>query len=365
MECRLDVMTERVTSAFRVLMVHDRPLVVDVSAYTPPLDGWFEPEHPFPVLRQTSWQQQFWRLAAEPNLRDVTIDQCGRIWVDRGHTMVEEHWWGPPPTAEELSDFAIDLVAAGGRHIDSASPVVDVVLTELGGLRVHAVLPPISAGGAVISLRRPVLQPTGLAALGADCVPAALTDWLREQFLARNNLLICGASGSGKTTLLAALLAELPETERIIAIEDIPELNVPRGNYVQLCARQANSEGAGSVSTSALLVEALRMRPDRIVLGELRGAEFADLLTALNTGHNGGATSCHASSLETVPARLEALGALAGLGREAVAQQVIGAIHYVIQLERVEGVRRVAAVGRFRMLDERLSIERLAIAGAR
>jgi pilus assembly protein CpaF len=167
----------------------------------------------------------------------------------------------------------------------------------------------------------------------------------------RQNLLISGASGSGKTTLLGALLGAAAPSERIVAIEDVAELRVAHPHFVSLEARQANLEGAGQLGLERLVREALRMRPDRLVLGECRGAEIRELLAALNTGHDGGAGTLHANSLGDVRARIEALGALAELGPTAIARQTVSAIGAVLHLERVDGVRRVAELGRFELDD--------------
>jgi pilus assembly protein CpaF len=162
-------------------------------------------------------------------------------------------------------------------------------------------------------------------------------------------LLITGAGGSGKTTLLAALLSTADPGDRIIAIEDVSELRVAHPHFVSLEARQANLEGAGQLGLGRLVREALRMRPDRLVLGECRGAEVRELLAALNTGHDGGAGTLHANSLQDVPARIEALGALAGLTPTAIARQTVSAIGAVLHLERDRGSRRLAQMGRFEL----------------
>lgn len=164
---------------------------------------------------------------------------------------------------------------------------------------------------------------------------------------ARWNLLITGAGGSGKTTLLGAILGCAPAHERIVAIEDVGELRPAHPHVVSLESRQPNLEGAGGIGLDRLVREALRMRPDRLVLGECRGAELRELLSALNTGHDGGAGTLHANSLSDVPARLEALGSLSGLGPEAIARQTVSAIDLVLHLERQGGRRRLAAFGRF------------------
>ena len=173
----------------------------------------------------------------------------------------------------------------------------------------------------------------------------------------RTNILITGAGGSGKTTLLSAILAGAPKTERIVAIEDVAELRVTHPHFVSLESRQANLEGVGEIGMDRLLREALRMRPDRLVLGECRGGEIREMLAALNTGHDGGAGTLHANSLSDVPARLEALGALAGMSSFAIARQAVSAIGLILHLEHRNGVRRLAEVGRLVMgSNDRLSV---------
>jgi len=218
---------------------------------------------------------------------------------------------------------------------------------------VHAVLPPVSSTGTLLSIRLPRAERLSLDALAAGGLfgqGEAATDRLgrlRAAVHDRENLLVTGAAGSGKTTLLAALLGEAPATERIVAIEDVAELRIDHPHVVALESRQANLEGAGRIGLDSLLREALRMRPDRLVLGECRGVEIRELLAALNTGHDGGAGTLHANSLADVPARLEALGALAGMSPAAVARQTVSAINLVLHLERRGGQRRLAQVGRF------------------
>ena len=170
-------------------------------------------------------------------------------------------------------------------------------------------------------------------------------------------MLVTGAGGSGKTTLLGAMLSEAAGAERIVTIEDVAELRIRHPHVVALEARQANAEGAGAIGLEQLVREALRMRPDRLVLGECRGAEVRELLAALNTGHDGGAGTLHANSLDDVPARLEALGALAGLTPEALARQAVSAIDAVLHVER-DGCRRrrVAAIGELGLAGDRLVV---------
>ncbi|HEX6954003.1 MAG TPA: ATPase, T2SS/T4P/T4SS family, partial [Agromyces sp.] len=197
-----------------------------------------------------------------------------------------------------------------------------------------------------------------LAALArAGVVDAAREEILRRAIVERRNLLVTGAGGTGKTTLLGALLAEAPHRERIVLLEDVAELRLDHPHVVALEARQANLEGSGRIGLDVLLREALRMRPDRLVVGECRGPELRELLAALNTGHDGGAGTLHANSLDDVPVRLEALGATAGMTAEAVARQAASAFDLVVHLERVDGRRRVAQVGRLGLRDGALEVQ--------
>jgi pilus assembly protein CpaF len=220
------------------------------------------------------------------------------------------------------------------------------------------VLPPISTAGTLLSVRIPRAAGhslDGLARLGMlDEVQLAR---VRHAVAERENLLITGAGGTGKTTLLAALLGEAPPHERIIVIEDVGEAVIVHPHVVSLEARQPNLEGAGRIGLDALVREALRMRPDRLVVGECRGAELRELLSALNTGHDGGAGTMHANSLADVPARLEALGASAGLSVDAVARQAASAFDLVLHLERRGGERRLASMGRLVLDHDRLAVE--------
>jgi pilus assembly protein CpaF len=291
----------------------------------------------------------------DPTVTDVFVNGDDGMFVDRGHGAEPVvHWRASEADVREL---AITLIALGGRHLDDASPCVDVRLD--GGIRVHAVLPPLARDGTMISIRVPRAHAWGLDGLAeAGALDAATGDRLRELIRARENILITGAAGTGKTTLLGALLSCVPEAERIVTIEDVAELQIDHPHHVALEARQANLEGAGGIGLARLVREALRMRPDRLVVGECRGEEVRELLGALNTGHDGGAGTVHANGLHDVPARLEALGALAGLGDRALARQVVSAIGWVVHLERDgSGRRRVAAAGRPVLRKGRLGME--------
>ena len=293
-------------------------------------------------------------FAAAGPVTDLFVNGAFGLWIDRGAGAERAAAWSADEA--EVRALAVRLIARGGRHIDEATPAVDVRLGH--GIRVHAVLPPVSSSGTLISVRVPRAAGFSLAALArAGMLDAAQEARLRDAVAARENLLVTGAGGTGKTTLLSALLGEAPARERIVVIEDVAELQVGHQHVVALEARQANLEGSGRVGLDALLREALRMRPDRLVVGECRGAELRELLAALNTGHDGGAGTLHANSLADVPARLEALGSIAGLSPDAVARQTVSAFDLVLHLERAGGKRRLAQLGRFRQDGDRLAVE--------
>lgn len=292
---------------------------------------------------------------ADERVTDVFVNGSAGLFVDRGAGAERVAEWAA--SEREVRDLAVRLVAGGGRHLDDQSPCVDVRLGS--GIRVHAVLAPVATGGTALSIRIPRVRAADLDALCAlGSLDRAGRDWLEGVVRARENLLITGGTGTGKTTLLAAMLAHVPAAERIVTIEDVAELRPRHPHHIALEARQANLEGVGGISVSRLVRESLRMRPDRLVVGECRGEEVRDLLTALNTGHDGGAGTLHASGLDEVPARMEALGALAGMDPPALARQVVSAFAHVLHLERdAAGVRRLARVGRFVLRSERLAIE--------
>ena len=278
-------------------------------------------------------------LLRDPRTTDVLVGGGGAVWVDRGR--------GLEPAAVRFPDeaavrrLAQRLALAAGRRLDDASPFVDGWLAD-AGVRLHAVLPPIAADGTCLSLR--VLRPathdlTALRRLGTvDATGEAL---LRAVLAARLALLVSGGTGTGKTTILGALLSAVDPRERIICVEDAQELAPRHPHVVRLVSRPANIEGAGGVVLRDLVRQALRMRPDRLVVGEVRGAEVADLLSALNTGHDGGAGTVHANSVREVPARLEALAAVGGMPRVALHSQLAAAVQVVLHMRRLDGGARV------------------------
>ncbi len=288
--------------------------------------------------------------AADPRATDVFLAPDGTVWSDRGAGAERVPGVRLEPAAAR--ELAVGLINAGGRHVDEATPCTDVRLGE--GMRVHVALPPISWAGTAVSVRLPRVQRVTLSASGVDDATIVA---LSEALLERRTVLFTGATGSGKTTLLAAWLSEADPADRIVIIEDVAEAPLAHPHVVALECRQPNMEGAGGVDLAQLVREALRMRPDRLVVGECRGAEIREFLAALNTGHRGGAGTLHANSLADVAARLEAVGMIAGLSPEALARQALSGIDLVVHLERDRDGSRRASLGRF-SLDAR---ERLAV----
>lgn len=291
----------------------------------------------------------------DPLVTDVFVNGSDGLFIDRGDGAQRAQGWAA--SEKEVRDLAVALIGAGGRHLDDQSPCVDVRLAS--GIRIHAVLSPVATGGTAVSVRIPRIRAADLGTLaGLGAFDPRRRTWLEQLVADRANILITGGTGTGKTTLLSALLHAVPPTERIVTIEDVAELRPGHPHHVALEARQSNLEGAGSITLARLVRESLRMRPDRLVVGECRGEEVRELLSALNTGHDGGAGTLHASGLVDVPARLEALGALAGMDATALARQVVSAFTVVVHLARgTDGVRRIAHAGRFRLHEDRLGIE--------
>jgi pilus assembly protein CpaF len=280
-------------------------------------------------------------LLALPGVTDVLVNGPDDVYVDTGDGLrtVPIHF----ESDDEVRRLAVRLAASVGRRLDDASPFVDARMAD--GTRVHAILGSLADAGTCVSLRIPARVRLTLDdwVASGSCHPE-VADVLRRMVASRVAFLVSGGTGSGKTTLLGSLLALVPADERILVVEDSRELDPGHPHCVRLEGRVANAEGAGAVTMTQLVRQALRMRPDRIVVGEVRGAELVDLLIALNTGHEGGCGTVHANTAETVPARLEALAALGGLGREAAHSQIAAAVRAVVHVARDGGRRRVGGV---------------------
>ncbi|MGC0249214.1 TadA family conjugal transfer-associated ATPase [Pseudactinotalea sp. Z1748] len=273
-------------------------------------------------------------LLDDPEVTDVLVNGPGQVWLDRGAGLqpVDVPGLGP------VRALATRLAGAAGQRLDDAAPVAEGRLPD--GTRLHAVLAPLATVDAVISLRSMRRRALSLAELReqgfVDGIGAQILDQLVQ---VRANVMVSGATGAGKTTLLAAMLSLVPGTERILCIEEAAELIPDHPHVVHLQVRRSNVQGAGGVGLDQLVRTAMRMRPDRLVLGECRGAEVREVLGALNTGHDGGWATVHANAAGDVPARLVALGSLAGLDPAAVAVQAASALDAIVHLRR-DGGRR-------------------------
>lgn len=286
-------------------------------------------------------------LLSLSGITDIVVNGPDSVFFDRGEGL--EAAGIQFRDDEEVRRLAVRLASLCGRRLDDAQPCVDgrIRREEDMALRFHAVLSPPAQQGTCISLRGLRSHSASLDSLHQR---GSLDDYsrrfLHDLIAQRRSFLIVGGTGSGKTTLLSALLSEIDPGQRLVCIEDTPELTPNHPHVVNLTARGANSEGGGAISISDLLKQALRMRPDRIIVGEIRGAEVVDLLAALNTGHDGGGGTLHANRLTEVPARLEALGALGGLERTALHAQLTAAVEVVLVMQRgADGTRRLAQIG--------------------
>lgn len=285
-------------------------------------------------------------MVTQPGVTDVVVNGPDKVFMDRGYGLEELD--SPFGSDAEVRQLATRLAAACGTRLDDAQPFADGRIRRADGtsLRLHALLSPPAVDGTCISLRILNQAQTSVQQLvGNRTVVPEAADVLEKIVKKRVSFIVVGGTGSGKTTLVAALLGLVSVKERILIIEDTSELAPMHPHCVSLVSRRANAEGAGEITMAQLLRQALRMRPDRIVVGEIRGAEVVDLLAALNTGHDGGAGTLHANSLAEVPARMEALAALGGMGRQALHSQLSAAVHVVLVMERRPEGRRLAHIG--------------------
>ena len=282
-------------------------------------------------------------LLANPGVTDVLVNGHEQVWVQRGRGQLELVA-SPFESEAELGSLAQTLISAGGRHLDQANPFADVAVESK--YRVHASIASACHPKTLLSLRVHEGRHFGLSELAQngmfDEVKLGL---LRKIIAERQNYLIAGAAGTGKTTLLRAMLAEC-RGERVIALEDVSEIGIEVGHFISLQTRQPNIEGRGEISLERLVREALRMRPDRIAVGEVRGAELLVMLQALNTGHSGAGATIHANSAEAVTERIASIGRHSGVTTEDILGQARAAIDWVIFLERIDGVYQIASISR-------------------
>ena len=277
-------------------------------------------------------------LLADPAVTDIMVNGPGRVWVERAGVVRRVPLDLDAPTIEHLIE---KVVAPLGLRIDRASPLVDARLPD--GSRVNAVVPPLAVDGPCLTIRRFGARALPLEAFAGPSVSALLA-WA---VVARLNVLVSGGTGAGKTTLLNALGSSIPARERVITVEDAAELRLPGDHVLRLEARPSNAEGAGEVRVRDLVRNALRMRPDRIIVGEVRGPEALDMLQAMNTGHEGSLSTCHANSPADALARVETMVLMGdvNLPLAAVRAQLQSAIDLVVQVaRRSDGQRRVVAV---------------------
>jgi len=272
-----------------------------------------------------------------PGITDVLVNGPRQIFIDRGSGL--EQVATVFDTDADVRRLAVRLAASVGRRLDDACPSVDARLPD--GTRLHAILAPVAQPGTCISLRVP--RQGGMSLddwVSGGSITADTAGVLSALVASKTTFLISGGTGSGKTTLLASLLSLVPADQRLVIVEDSRELAPNHDHCVRLEARHANAEGTRAISLTDLVRQALRMRPDRLVLGEVRGGEVTDMMAAMNTGHEGGCGTVHANSADDVPARIEALAALGGLSREACHAQMASALSVVVQL-RHTGTRRI------------------------
>lgn len=281
------------------------------------------------------------RFAEDPTVTDILVNGPGMVWVDDGGGLQRTELTFSSDA--EVRALATRLIAAGGRRLDDGNPCVDV---RLDRFRVHAVLPPLSTAGTLLSVRIQRQRHFSFDELvSSGAVDAQTSTALRAIVDRRLNFLISGATGTGKTTLLAALLSLSSPHERLVTVEDSAELAPAHPHVVGLQSRHGNVEGSGSVDLAELVRQALRMRPDRLIVGECRGAEVRELLAAMNTGHDGAGGTIHANSAASVPARLAALAALAGMEAAPLALQAANALDVVVHVIRAGAGRTVSEIG--------------------
>jgi pilus assembly protein CpaF len=290
-------------------------------------------------------------LMADPAVTDILVNGPNQVFIERfGRLESTEVRFRD---TEHLVRIIQRIAARVGRRIDESSPMVDARLPD--GSRVNATLPPVTIDGPTLSVRRfgrRRLRRDELMQLGMFSPP--MQTFLEYMVLARRNLLISGGTGSGKSTFLGAIAESIPNTERIVTIEDAAELMLDQAHVVRMETRPPNIEGRGQIAARDLVINALRMRPDRIIVGEVRGGEALDMMQAMNTGHDGGMTTIHANSPRDALARLETMVLMSGLDlpSRAIREQIASALELIIHVRRFEdGVRRVESIAELRGME--------------
>jgi pilus assembly protein CpaF len=296
------------------------------------------------ILRDTVGLGPLEELLADPDVEEVMVNGAARVYVERRGRI--------EPTTVRFADEAelrnaIDRILAPlGRRVDELSPMVDARLPD--GSRVNVIIPPLAVDGPALSIRRfSAARPGPAELVELGTLSARMHGLLERAVGARRSILVSGGTGSGKTTMLNALSSFIAPGERVVTIEDAAELRLRQQHVVRLESRPSSVEGRGAVTIRDLLRNALRMRPDRIVIGEIRGPEALDLLTALNTGHDGALSTVHANSPEDALRRLETLALMAGVGlpHEAIREQLRRGIDLIVHLQRApDGARRVTEI---------------------
>jgi pilus assembly protein CpaF len=304
------------------------------------------------VLHETLGLGPLEPFLADPEINDILVNGADSVWIDRDGKLF-------PSTARFKDDrhllHIINRVASRvGRRIDESSPIVDARLPD--GSRVNAIIPPLSLEGPILSIRRFRATPFVLQDLvGRGSLSQVMADFLTTAVRSRLNILVSGGTSAGKTTVLNVLSGHISQEERIITIEDTAELKLQQRHVVRLESRPANVEGQGAVTQRELVKNALRMRPDRIVVGEVRGPEALDMLQAMNTGHEGSLTTLHANTPRDALSRLETLVLLSGidLSQRSIREQIASAFDLIVQVKRlVDGTRKIVSISEVTGLQE-------------
>ncbi len=279
-------------------------------------------------------------LLRDPTVNDILVNTARQIYVERRGVL--ERTSAIFQNNDHLMRIIQKIASSVGRRIDESSPMVDARLPD--GSRVNAIIPPLAIDGPILSIRKFAVDPlTTRDLLGFKSLTPAMADFLAAAVRARTNILISGGTGSGKTTLLNVVSGYIPDNERVITIEDSAELQLQQPHIVRLETRPPNIEGNGEVRQRELVRNALRMRPDRIVVGEVRGAEALDMLQAMNTGHDGSISTIHANTARDALTRLEHMVGMSGvpISAQVIRQQMSAALNLVVQTERLSDGRRV------------------------